>query len=163
VRFVPLALVALALTACGSKSAAPTTTAPPSPPDPAAAVGGRTLYQGGEWAVVVKGNNAVAMHLVGDVWRPDRSGRVKITLLGPHGPQPPTTQVAAELTAPTKLVESALWVDGSELLVKGGGLTPSRGTIYGATSGLAKGTHVVVAYARTATAATAIARTFTVR
>ena len=163
-RYVTLALVALVLAACGSKSASPTTTVPPAPPDPAAAAGGgHTLYQGGDWAVVVKGDDAVALHLVGDLWRPDRSGRVKITLLGPHGPQPPTTQVAAELTAPTKLVESTLWVDGQELLVKGGGLTPTRGTIYGATSDLAKGKHVVVAYARTANAATAVARVFTVR
>lgn len=148
---------------CGSKSAEPTTTASAAPPGPAAAIGGRTLYRGGDWAVVQKGDRAVALHLVGDVWRPDRTGRVKVELLGPHGPQPATTQVAAQLTAPAKLVESGLWVDGAELLEKGGGLTPTAGTIYGATSNLAKGRHVVVAYARTATAATAVARTFTVR
>lgn len=139
-----------------------TTTAQHATPDPAAAIGGRTLYRGGDWAVVTKGSSAVALHLDGDVWRPDRTGRVKVDLLGPHGVQPPTTQVAAQLSAPTKLVESGLWVDGVELLVKGGGLSPTRGTIYGATNGLARGKHVVVAYARTANAATAIARTFTV-
>jgi hypothetical protein len=158
-----LLAAALAVAGCGSKSASPTTTARPAPPDPAAAVGGRTIYQGGEWAVVMKGETAVALHLVGDVWRPDRTGRVKIQLLGPHGVQPPTTQVAAQLTAPTRLVESGLWVDGIEILEKGGGLSPTHGTIYGATNGLSKGRHVVVAYARTATAATAVAQTFRVR
>jgi hypothetical protein len=165
VRKLPFLLVLGVLAAgCGSKSAAPpTTTTASAPPGPSAAIGGSTLYRGGDWAVVQKGGRAVALHLVGDVWRPDRTGRVKVVLLGPHGPQPPTTQVAAQLTAPTKLVESGLWVDGAELLEKGGGLTPTAGTIYGATNGLAKGKHVVVAYARTATAATAVARTFVVR
>jgi len=72
-------------------------------------------------------------------------------------------QVAAELTAPTPLVESGLWVDGVELLEKGGSLSPRRGTIYGApATPLAKGTHTAVAYARTATQATAVAWTFRV-
>jgi hypothetical protein len=162
-RLLVLPLGALALTGCGSKSATPTTTTEPAPPDPASAVGGHTLYHGGDWAVVVKGGTAVALHLVGDVWRPDRTGRVKITLLGPHGPQPRTTQVAAELRAPTALVESGMWVDGAEVLVKGGGLSATHGTIYGATKRLARGKHLLVAYARSATAATAIARSFTVR
>ena len=162
-RLCLLVVLAAAVAGCGSKSSAPPTTTQAARPDPASGIGGRTIYQGGDWAVVMKGDTAVALHLVGDVWRPDRTGRVKVVLLGPHGVQPPTTQVAAELSAPTRLVESALWVDGVELLEKGGGLTPTRGTIYGATNGLAKGKHVVVAYARTATAATAVARSFTVR
>jgi hypothetical protein len=162
-KLIPLLALAVAAAGCGSSSATRTTTTHHAPPDPAAAIGGRTLYRGGDWAVVRKGDTAVAVHRVGDVWRPDRTGRVKVELLGPHGVQPPTTQVAAQLSARTPLVESGLWVDGVELLEKGGGLSPTRGTIYGATHGLAKGKHVVVAYARTATAATAIARTFRVR
>ena len=67
-------------------------------------------------------------------------------------------------SASTPLVESGLWVDGAELLEKGGGLTATRGTIYGApSSALAHGKHLAVAYARTATAATAVARVFHVR
>ena len=163
VRRLLLLLAALLVAGCGSKDAAPTTTVRSTPPDPSHAVGGgHTLYQDGDWAVVVKGNSAVALHFVGDVWRPDRTGRVKIELLGPHGVQPPTTQVAAQMRAPTPLVESSFWVDGVALLVKGGG-SPTRGTIYGATDGLRPGKHVLVAYARTATAATAIAATFRVR
>ena len=158
-------LVALAVAGCGSsKKAASTTTAAP-PPDPASAVGGgETLYQGGAWAVVVKGDTAVALHLAGGEWQPDHTGRVKVSFLGPHGTVTPVTQVAAELSAPSPLVESGLWVDGTELLEKGGGLTSTRGTIYGATStALSPGKHLAVAYARTSTAATAVARAFTVR
>jgi hypothetical protein len=157
-----LAVVGVVAAGCGTASAVRTTTPQHAAADPAASIGGHTLYRGGNWAVVAKGDTAVALHLVGGVWHPDRRGRVKVELLGPHGIQPPTTQVAAQLIAPTRLVESGLWVDGVELVEKGGGLTPTRGTIYGATNGLAKGRHVVVAYARTASAATAIARTFTV-
>ena len=54
---------------------------------------------------------------------------------------PRTPQVAAALSAGDELAESALWVDGVELLEKGGGLTPTKGTIYGAPAApLAKGT-----------------------
>jgi hypothetical protein len=50
-----------------------------------------------------------------------------------------------------------MWVDGKELVVKGGGLTATKGTIYGAPGApLTKGTHVAVAYARTAEHAHAV-------
>lgn len=161
---VPLLLVGLLVAGCGgSAKTAPPTTAPP--PDPASAVGGgTTIYQGGAWAVVIKGDSAVALHLAGGEWQPDRSGRVKVSFLGPRGTVAPISQVAAELSAHTPLVESGLWVDGVELLEKGGGLTTTRGTIYGAPgSALARGKHLAVAYARTATAATAVAEVFHVR
>jgi hypothetical protein len=102
---------------------------------------------------------------LGGAWRPDRSGVVKVTVLGPKpgSKQPPITQVAAEMSAKSDLLESALWVDGTELLEKGGGLTPRRGTLYGAPAkALAPGTHTAVAYARTATHGTAVAWTFRV-
>jgi hypothetical protein len=163
VRFLRLLLLAAVLAGCGSKSSSAPPTATTGPADPAAAIGGQTIYQGGDWAVVTNGDTAVALHLAGDVWRPDRSGRVKIALLGPHGVQPPTTQVAAELSAPTKLVESALWVDGVELLEKGGGVKPSAVTVYGAPDGKLKpGKHVAIAYGRTQDHGTAVAWTFTV-
>jgi hypothetical protein len=160
-----LLLLVAAAAGCGSAKTAPATTTTAPPPDPASAVGGgTTLYQGGAWAVVVKGDTAVALHLAGGEWDPDRSGRVKVSFLGPNGTVAPIAQVAAELSATTPLVESGLWVDGVELLEKGGGLTTMRGTIYGApSSALARGKHLAVAYARTATAATAVARVFRVR
>ena len=161
-KLVPVLLVAAAATGCGSATTSPTTTTTAPPPDPAAAVGGgETLYQGGAWAVVVKGDSAVALHLVGGEWEPDRSGKVKVSFLAPKGTVAPISQVAAELSARTSLVESGLWIDGAELLEKGGGLTTKRGTIYGApSSALARGKHLAIAYARTATAATAVARVF---
>ena len=76
---------------------------------------------------------------------------------------PPIPQVAAALSAGGDLVESALWVDGVELLEKGGGLTPTSGTIYGApATALTRGRHTAIAYARTATHALAVAWTFSV-
>jgi hypothetical protein len=162
-RLVPV-LVVLALAGCGGSST-PATTAAPKVPSPAATVGqgAKTLYRGGPWAVVVDGHEAVALHLVHDRWKPDRSGKVRISILGP---KPGSTaaaqpQLATELFAHSALAESAIWLDGRELLVKGGGLTATRGTIYGAPdTPLAPGTHVAVAYARTAVSATAVAWTF---
>jgi hypothetical protein len=155
--------VAVLAGGCGSGKSASTTTTAPS--DPASAAGGgQTIYHGTQWAVVVKGGQATAMHLVGGSWRPDRSGRVKVTFLGPRGTVTPVFQVAAELVAKAPLVESALWVDGIELLEKGGGLSATRGTIYGAPiAPLRRGRHVAVAYARTTTTGTAVARVFRVR
>ena len=152
-----LLLLVLLLAACGGgKHAATTTVASVPTPGP-----GTVLYSNPPWAVVLDGDKATALHLVHNTWVPDTSGKVKITVLGPKGVARPTPQVAAELSAKAPLVESALWVDGVELLEKGGGLTPTRGTIYGApTAPLAKGKHVGVAYARTADHATAVAWTF---
>jgi hypothetical protein len=83
------------------------------------------------------------------------------------GPDPgtkadPTPQVAAEISAADPLAESGLWVDGEALDVKGGG-SATKGTIYGAPAApLEPGTHVAVAYGRTARNGTAVAWTFTV-
>jgi hypothetical protein len=161
VRRIALVLLVAILAGCGSssKTGVETTTAKLVPkPGP-----GKVLYQSGDWAVVVAGTTARALHLAGGSWHPDTSGLVKVSILGPHphSTAAATPQVAAELSAKAPLVESALWVDGVELLEKGGGLTPDRGTIYGATNApLAPGNHVAVAYARTAGHATAVAWSF---
>jgi hypothetical protein len=150
----------LLLAACGGGNQAATTTTTAAVPKPGP---GQILYSNAPWAVVVDGDKATALRLVDNEWKPDTSGKVKITVLGPKGTAKPTPQVAAELSAKKPLVESALWVDGVELLEKGGGLTPTKGTIYGAPSTpLAKGKHVAVAYARTADHASAVAWTFRV-
>jgi hypothetical protein len=167
-RLVLLPLVVVCLTACGSSdNAAPpatTTTQPKIEPVAVLGAGAKTIYEGTGWGVVVAGHKAVAVHLVRGRWQPDRTGRVKVTILGPHGTTGQVTQVAAGLKAKTDLVESGLWVDGTELLEKGGGTTPTSGTIYGANDGKLKpGVHVAVAYGRTATSGTAVAWTFTVR
>ena len=122
-----------------------------------------TLYAGGDWKVVVDGKHATAFHRIAGTWKPDTTGAVKIRILGPDGDVAPTPQVAAELSATKPLIESGMWVDGQELLVKGGGLTATKGTIYGAPSTpLAKGTHLAVAYGRTGEHATAVAWSFRV-
>jgi hypothetical protein len=145
VRRFALLLTSLALAGCGSGSSS------------------TTLYAGGDWKVVLDGHRATAFHRVADSWQPDTSGAVKIKILGPDGDVASTPQVAAELSANQPLIESGMWVDGTELLVKGGGLTATKGTIYGAPGEpLAKGTHVAVAYARTAQHATAVAWSFRV-
>lgn len=164
-RLFVLLPLGLALAACGggSKHAATTTTVPS--PAIYEGHGAKTLYQGGKWSVVVAGTTATVLHLRGDRWVPDRSGRVLVEILGPR---PGSTvdaipQVAAQITSQSDLVESALWVDGKELLEKGGG-SPTRGTIYGAPGRKLKpGSHLAVAYGRTATTGTAVAWRFTVR
>jgi hypothetical protein len=87
---------------------------------------------------------------------------VRIRILGPLHSAARQSQIAAEISAKSDLAETALWVDGEELLVKGGG-SPRTGTIYGTTSApLDPGMHVAVAYGRTAIAATAVAWAFRV-
>ena len=156
---IPLVLLA---SACGAKKVKTTSGGPPS----AAVVlgsGAHALYAGGGWAVVTRGAKVVVAHLVGNTWKIDTSGRVKISILAPTGTAASIPQVAAELNAPSALIEDALWVDGKELLEKGGGLKPSNVTIYGAPDKkLAKGTHVAIAYGRTATSGTAVRWTFRV-
>jgi hypothetical protein len=145
VRCLLLVLAAVALVGCGGSSS------------------GKTLYAGGDWKVVVDGDKATAFHEVGGTWKADTSGAVKIRILGPDGSVAPTPQVAAELSSAQPLIESGMWVDGHELIAKGGGLTATKGTIYGAPdTPLAKGTHLAVAYARTAAHATAVAWSFRV-
>jgi len=158
-----LASVAL-LAGCGgsSKQAATTSTAStPPPPGP-----GKVLYAGGPWAVVLHGGVATAYHLVGSTWHADRSGRVKIDILGPQPGATVTSipQVAIQMTAKTPLIESGLWVDGNELAVKGGGIKPEQGTIYGApATKLAPGLHTAVGYGRTDVTGTAVSWSFKVR
>ncbi|MGZ4289592.1 MAG: hypothetical protein ACXVQQ_00660 [Gaiellaceae bacterium] len=158
VRLVFLLAVAAFAAGCGSssKSAAPSAPAAPGP--------GEVLYRGTAWAVVVDHGKAVAQHLVGGAWKTDASGAVRVSVLGPKPGSTgnaATPQVAATLSAKSDLAESALWVDGVELLEKGGGLTPMRGTIYGAPAApLKPGRHTAVAFARTAAHATAVAWTF---
>ncbi len=160
VRGVALAVVVAVLAGCGSSSkqsaATTSTTAMPGP--------GNVLYQSAGWAVVLSGSTARALRLSRGSWRPDTSGAVKVAILGPRGVAAARPQVAAELSAKAPLVESGLWVDGTEVLEKGGGLSPNRGTIYGAPDGpLSPGKHVAVAYGRTAGHATAVAWSFRVR
>jgi hypothetical protein len=158
-RRLPLLVVALVLAGCGGSShRAATTTAPPKPP-------GKVVYQGTAWAVTLHGSKATAYHLAGGAWHADRSGDPKLDILGPKpgATAAATPQVAFEATGKTDLVDSAMWVDGVEVVGKGGGLKPTQGTLYGAPGKpLRPGMHVVVAFARTAAHANAVAWTFRV-
>jgi ABC-type glycerol-3-phosphate transport system substrate-binding protein len=152
VRRLALLLIALALAGCGGSSKSTMTTNEAAPPGP-----GTTLYAGGDWAVVVDGEYATAFNRVAGSWKADKSNAVKINILGPEGDVSAMPQVAVELSAKKPLIESGMWVDGKELVVKGGGLTATKGTIYGAPGApLTKGTHVAVAYGRTAEHAHAV-------
>jgi hypothetical protein len=156
------AVIASAVLACFVLAAAGCGSSKPKGPESVLGKGATAIYQTPNWAVVVKGSDAVAVHRVNKKWQADRSGIVKVEILGPNIPQQPNTQVAAQLISKTDLVESDLWIDGVEVPVKGGG-TPTRGTIYGALDApLYPGKHLLVAYARTADHATAVSRVFKV-
>jgi hypothetical protein len=108
---------------------------------------------------------AVVFHYTGGAWRVDKSGEPKLTILAPTpgSVKDPVTQVAMTMQSKTPMVQSALWVDGVELEEKGGGLTATNGTIYGApATPLPKGVHTVVGYARTATNGSAVAWSYRV-
>jgi hypothetical protein len=158
-RLVLIALV-LPLVACGTRHAAPRA---PATPAHLLGTGAKVLYSGGDWAVVTMGRKAIAAHLVAGQWRADRSGVVKLDILAPHGNAAKTPQVAVEMKGPSHLVEEGIWVDGVELLEKGGGLKPENVTVYGAPAApLTPGKHTAVAYGRTTAHGSAVAWTFTV-
>lgn len=162
VFLIPLVVL---VAACGGKSSTPPATTASTQPTPAGVLGGDgdVLYSSGGWAVVTRGTRVAVAHLVGGQWTVDTTHKVKISILGPNGTAAAIPQVAAEVKAPAAIVEDALWVDGKELLEKGGGLHPNDQTMYGAPDvALSKGTHVVIAYGRTATSGTAVRWTFRV-
>lgn len=176
-----LALVAAAavvLAGCGGGSKPASTQTTTAKPDPGAAMKkliaksaalvGRVkvLFDTGDWAVVQSshGNtaHAVVFRNVNGTWVPDRAGKVKVAILGPQpgANAPRLPQVAIGVTSKLPLVDTGLWVDGTELFEKGGG-TATRGTIYGAPAkALKPGTHVAVGYGRNIANGTAVAWVF---
>jgi hypothetical protein len=168
VRVFALPVVAVtiaALAGCGGGSSAPATTTEAAAPGPQALLGSgsKALYVGGDWAVVLHGSRVAVTHRIAGTWLLDTSRAVRIDILGPHGTVAPVSQAAVELRGNAPLVESGIWVDGHDLSVKGGGLDPNRGTIYGATPKLAPGRHRAVGYGRTDACGGAVTWTFTVR
>jgi ABC-type glycerol-3-phosphate transport system substrate-binding protein len=173
------ALGAIALAGCGggskSTTSTVTTTATPGPAaamraliakNPELAGDVEVLYATADWAVVQssKGSaaHAVVFRNVNGTWVADRSGRVKVDVLGPQpgSTAPKLPQVAIGVTSKLPFVDSGLWVDGKELFEKGGG-SATQGTIYGApTKPLKPGIHVAVGYARNIANGTAVAWVF---
>src|SRR5579872_2823605 len=149
-RRLSMLLAVVLLAGCGGGASHTTSPPPASVPGPVLAMASlvradpglagklRMLFEGSGWAVVQSTSgtraSAVPFHLVRGRWRAARVKGVTIQILGP-GPgarnAPVLPQVAMEITARAPFVESALWVDGTILNVKGGG-TPTNGTIYGA-------------------------------
>lgn len=73
------------------------------------------------------------------------------------------TQLAAEITANAPILEGGMWLDGLAFSTKAGGPHSRRITMWDeAPQPLKRGLHVVVAFASTATDATALAWTFSV-
>jgi hypothetical protein len=178
---LPLLALAVALGGCGgggSKHAASTSTTTATVPDPGTAMAAlikadpalkgvvRTLYMTPTWAVVESVGHdkatALAFRLENGAWVADRSGKVTLQILGPRAGSTTTAkpQVALRFVTATPSLESALWIDGSELVERGGG-TPTRGTIYGTPlHPLQPGQHVAVGYARSRAHAAAVAWVF---
>jgi hypothetical protein len=134
--------------------------------------GGRVIISqlvDGPWAVaaVVKGTHAYAAALrrVGGYWRVELGDPIRLRPILPHPGRLALSadpQIAAEARA-GKDVRLALWLDGSDFAVEGGGPRPGFITAFGRVgSELSPGVHVVVAFARAGRAAAATAWTFRV-
>ena len=98
-------------------------------------------------------------------WRelPQRGVRVR-----PLGPDPgsvqhrPVVQLAAQFSAPNRILQAGLWVDSRPVHAKPHG-TSTRFTAYGATPRLRAGRHYAVAFAGAVGSAQATIWTFAVR
>ena len=177
-RRAVLVLAVLALAGCGgSKHAATTSTGAATASGPPAAELRRLLgtstatvrAAGGRWWVawaVVGGRARTGVLERGPGgWRSVAGAAIGWTPLGPQpgGHAAAVPQVAVEIKAPSPIVDTALWVDGRPIDTRGGGLTTKLITIYGAPAApLGTGRHVVVAFARAGTTASAAAWLFTV-
>jgi len=108
---------------------------------------------------------AVPLKLVGGRWLAEISGAIDLRPLGPDAGEQVGTipQVAAEIKAPTPIVETSLLVDGTPLDTKSGGPSTRYISIFGAPAEpLAPGQHVAVAFARAGQDAAARAWAFRV-
>lgn len=107
---------------------------------------------------------AVALKRVGSGYKASIVSPVEIAPLGPDdgSTQSPITQVAAQFSAPTRIVQAGLWLDGKALAADPRGTT-KKFTAFGATPKLKPGWHSVVAFAEAGGSATARAWTFRVK
>ncbi len=121
------------------------------------------------WAVAAYGSDgqtrALAVRRGLGGWKPFYGGTVRIRPLGPDPGSvlpPGQTQVAVEFSAPVKITEAGLWLDGQAVPGEPAG-KPRRFTAYGASPPLGAGQHSVVAFGQAGPSASAVAWTFTVR
>ena len=151
-RVLPLLVLLVALAGCGGSGG------------PKVPAGYESHDLGDGWLLLWKADGSAAkLQRNGD---DVAAGGIAIDPLGPKpgeivGDIP---QVAAEFSAPRAIENASLFVDGTAIETKEGGLSASRKTLYGApASSLSSGRHVVVAAARAGDSATARAWTFSVR
>jgi hypothetical protein len=98
-------------------------------------------------------------------WRRLPTGKVVVRILGPDAGSTSSQhvlQVAAELSAPSKIVQAGLWVDGRAVAGEPAG-SDRRFTVYGPTPRLASGVHTAAAFALAGGAARVKLWTFRVR
>jgi hypothetical protein len=109
-------------------------------------------------------SHAVAFERYGDQYKASLVSPIEIRPLGPDEGSTvgPVSQVAAEFSAPTRLVQAGLWVDGKAIAAEPRG-SPRRFTAFGSSGKLAPGWHSVVAFAEAGGTALATDWTFRVR
>jgi hypothetical protein len=107
---------------------------------------------------------AVALKRVGDAYRASIVAPVQIDPLGPDegSTQASITQVAAQFSAPTRIVQAGLWIDGKAIAADPRG-SSKKFTAFGPTPKLRPGWHSVVAFGEAGGSATARAWTFRVK
>ena len=106
-----------------------------------------------------------ALRLDGQEWSVELGGPVRIEAVRPEPGERVMrrTQVAAEVKAGAPIEDAGLWLDGRALPARGGGLTNRAITMFADTGTLEPGRHAAVAFAATASHATAYAWPFTAR
>jgi hypothetical protein len=108
---------------------------------------------------------AFALHFDGSRWKRLPAGKVHVRILGPDAGSTSSQhilQVAAELSAPSKIVQAGLWVDGHAIPGEPKG-SSTRFTVYGPTPRLKSGAHTAAAFAKAGGAALVKLWTFRVR
>jgi len=107
---------------------------------------------------------AVALQRYGNQYKASLVSPVTIRPLGPDegSTNGPVSQVAAEFSAPVRVVQAGLWVDGKAIAAEPRG-NPRTFTAFGSSGTLARGWHNVVAFAEAGGSALATAWTFRVR
>ena len=108
---------------------------------------------------------AFVLHFDGSKWRRLPAGKVRVRVLGPDAGSTSSQrvlQVAAELSAPTRITQAGLWVDGRAIPGDPKG-SATRFTVFGPTPRLKSGVHTAAAFAEASGAALVKLWTFRVR
>jgi hypothetical protein len=108
---------------------------------------------------------AFVLHFDGGKWRQVPTGKVNVRILGPNAGSTSSArvlQVAAQVSAPSKIVQAGLWVDNHAVAGQPVG-SATRFTMYGPSPRLASGVHTAAAFAEARGAARVRLWTFRVR